>query len=187
MSQETSDDMAHSSRTALLVAIGALLTPLAHADTLWHWRYEGPDIHASGTFTTTDTADAAGFQRITGISGERNGDPITGLYPAGQAIPGNEPYAVDNLVRPGDKGQLTLHGFGFALASGAHANPFFDPARPAPGYMEVLSTPAGFREHPIHFSAAPAGKPQADALSLWKGLGNSGTMLIFRNKAAQNR
>ncbi|MBS0372470.1 MAG: PEP-CTERM sorting domain-containing protein [Proteobacteria bacterium] len=151
--------MARLRRTAFLVAIGALLTPVAHADALWHWRYEGQGIHASGTFTATDTADAAGFHHITDITGERNSDPITRLYPTGQAIPGNEPYAVDNLVRPGDKGQLTLHGFGFALASGAHANPFFDPARPAPGYMEVLITPAGFREQPVRFSAAPAGKP----------------------------
>jgi hypothetical protein len=37
--------------------------------------------------------------------------------PAGSPIPGNEPFSVDNLVRL-DSPQLTVHGFGCAVASG---------------------------------------------------------------------
>ncbi len=40
-------------------------------------------------------------QRVAGRVGDV---PIAGLAPAGQPIPGNEPYAVDNKIRPADDG-----------------------------------------------------------------------------------
>ena len=51
-----------------------------------------------------------------------------GLQPAGTAVPGNEPFAVDNLVRTAAP-QLTVHGFGFSLANGDYANPFHNEVR----------------------------------------------------------
>jgi hypothetical protein len=39
---------------------------------------------------------------------------ITGLQQTGTAIPGNERYAVDNLVSAVEP-RLTTHGFGFSL------------------------------------------------------------------------
>ena len=55
---------------------------------------------------------------ITSITGTRNGTLITGLQPAGTAIPGNEPFAVDNLVFNSPDPKLTVDGFGFATADG---------------------------------------------------------------------
>src|SRR5689334_17584401 len=83
---------------ALAIAVSAFTVSGA---TLWNWNYTGPDINARGTFTTTDTPDANGAFLIQSISGERNGIAITGLQPPGTAIPGNEPFAVDDLLLPG--------------------------------------------------------------------------------------
>jgi hypothetical protein len=124
----------------IALAAGIAAAPLmpAEAARLWQWSYHGDAIHAGGTFTTGDTADAAGCFPITGVTGSRNGVAITGLQPAGTPIPGNAPYAVDNLVCTGGA-QLTGHGFGFALADGSFVNPFFADFRAPKGYLEFFS------------------------------------------------
>ena len=112
----------------------------ANASLYWNWSYSGDGITASGTFVTNDTPDGLGFYLIGAITGSRNGQAITALQPTGTAIPGNEPFAVDNLVRLNGS-QLTHNGFGYAIAGGTYANPFFadflDPAR----YLEFFSAP----------------------------------------------
>lgn len=65
-------------------------TPAASALN-WNWNYSGTGIAANGTFTTNDTPNDLGFYLISGITGTRNGETITGLQPAGTPIPGNEP------------------------------------------------------------------------------------------------
>ena len=141
----------------------------ARAVQLWDWRYSAAGIAAAGTFTTGETADASGFYSIVGITGARNGVAITGLQPTGTAIPGNEPYAVDNLVATAGP-QLSGDGFGFALADGSYANPFFV----GTGYDEYLSAPpypAGLgSEVTVTFSATPVPEPATEALLLL-GLG----------------
>jgi hypothetical protein len=112
----------------------------AKASLVWTWSYSGPGISAAGTFITVDTPDASGFYLITGITGTRNGETITGLQPAGTPIPGNEPFDVDNLVRVGVN-QLTGDGFGYSTSGGNFANPFFADFLPNPGYLEVFSVP----------------------------------------------
>ena len=112
----------------------------AAASLLWTWSYSEAGISASGTLTTDDAANAAGFFPITGISGSRNGVAITALQPAGTAIPGNEPFLVDNLIRAGTQ-QLTGNGFGFALADGSFANLFFADFQTPPAYLEFFSAP----------------------------------------------
>src|SRR5580692_4366574 len=82
----------------------------ATASLLWNWSYSGAGVSASGTFTTNDTPDGAGLYQIVGITGTDNGATITGLQPTGTPIPGNEPYAVDNLVSAAEP-RLTMHGF----------------------------------------------------------------------------
>jgi hypothetical protein len=124
---------------------------------LWDWSYSGAGISASGTFTTGDTASAAGRFLITGISGSRNGVAIVGLQPTGTAIPGNAPYAVDNQVGA-DTPQLSGAGFGFALADGTFANPFFADDRSPKTFLEFFSA-AGApgrdnSERPIGFNAS---------------------------------
>ena len=117
---------------ALLLA-SAFSATAAAGSTLWNWSYSGTGITAGGTFTTEDTPDANGAFLITAITGIRNGSLITGLEPPNTAIPGNEPYAVDDLVFSGPGQQLTVDGFGFATADGNFANPFFADFLPSPG------------------------------------------------------
>src|SRR4051812_10068568 len=102
---------------SLFIGITAADLP-AHASRLWSWSYSGDNITASGTFTTLDSPNPQGSYLITAISGTRNGKAITALQQTGTWIPGNEPYAVDNLLLPRPGPQLTKQGFGLALADG---------------------------------------------------------------------
>ena len=97
-------------------------------------------LTASGAFTTKDAPNADGFYEITGIKGEMNGVAITGLQPAGTSIPGNDGYPVDGLVRT-EAPQLSLHGFGYALADGTYANPFYGDHFVPPGVYAFFSDP----------------------------------------------
>ena len=63
----------------------------AEAFLLWNWSYSGNGVSASGTFTTNDAPDEAGFYRIVAITGADNGVTITGLQPKGTAIPDRLP------------------------------------------------------------------------------------------------
>jgi hypothetical protein len=143
-------------RLLLIMATSLLILERpAQALLVWNWSYSGTGVSASGTFTTEITPNADGFYRIVGITGSDNGVAITGLQPARTAIPGNEPYAVDNLVSA-TAPQLTVHGFGFSLANGDYANPFYNGST---GYYEYRSVPpyvnSAGAETPVSFSAAP--------------------------------
>ena len=122
-----------------LVIVAALVVLPAEA-LEWRWSYQGEGVTASGAFTTTDTPNADGFYEITGINGEANGVAITGLQPAGTSIPGNDGYPVDGFVRT-EAPQLSLHGFGFALADGTYANPFYGDHFVPPGVYAFFSDP----------------------------------------------
>jgi hypothetical protein len=123
----------------------------------WRWAYQGDGVTASGTFTTKDAPDADGFYEITGIKGEANGVAITGLQPAGTSIPGNDGYPVDSLVRT-EAPQLSLHGFGYALADGTYANPFYGARFVPPGVYAFFSDPANRKtsEPLVKFEATKA-------------------------------
>jgi hypothetical protein len=143
----------------------ALAVPLpAQASRLWSWSYTGEGIAASGTFTADDTPDSEGYYKITGITGSRNGVAIISLEPAGEAIPGNPGFPVDNLINA--SGRLTSHGFGFKTADGNYANPFYADFRSPPAFLEVFTQPAstGFSELPIEFVVAIV--PEAKHASL---------------------
>lgn len=146
-----------------LSSVGMVLYPMepaTAASLTWSWSYVGSGIDARGTLSTNDTPDSSGFYLITEITGTRNGDRIMGLQPAETAIPGNEPFIVDNLIRPGSQ-QLTSEGFGFSTEAGDYVNPFFASFLASQVYLEAFSTPpfvAGIlgpedSEVPISFSA----------------------------------
>jgi hypothetical protein len=167
----------------ILIAAAILLMhgQSAKAVLLWNWSYSGAGVSASGTFTTNDAPDAAGFYQIVGITGTDNGATITGLQPTGTPIPGNEPYAVDNLVSAVEP-RLTAHGFGFSLANGDYANPFYNGSN----YYEYLSVPpyqngAG-PERPVSFSAAIVPEPSAASLILAGLVGLIGFGRIFNHR-----
>jgi len=153
--------------TSLLIGIAASAVP-AHASTLWSWNYSGAGITASGTFTTLDSPNAQGGYLITAITGARNGHAITALQPTGTWIPGNEPYAVDNLVFAGSEPQLTKAGFGFALADGTYSNPFYADFLPTPGYLEFYSMPDSdsSTELAVTFSATLTSTPEPATFAL---------------------
>ena len=154
------------SLVAVVATAAATLTlaPPAQAAT-WAWNYTGTGVSAAGTFTTTDVADADGFFAITAISGARNGVAITGLQAAGSAIPGNAPYAVDDLVSMAGP-QLTWDGFGYSLADGSWANPFSDGST-AWEYLSVPPYPEGAgQELAVVFSATPVPEPATGVLAL---------------------
>jgi hypothetical protein len=125
----------------------------AQAPLLWEWRYTGDGILANGTLISTSRPDANGYYQISGITGSRNGESITGLEPTGDAIPGNEGYPVDNLISPG--GSLTVNGFGYETADGNYANPYYANYLTPPIYQEMFTQPtsSGFSEVPIAFQA----------------------------------
>ena len=164
----------------VLISVAALTATTEQAAALsWNWSYSGAGITAHGTFTSTDTHDGSGFYLVTGITGTRNGEIITGLQPTGTPIPGNEPFLVDNLVRLTTP-QLTEHGFGYAIAGGTFSNPFFAGFLQPPEYLEFFSTPPFApgvigpedSELPILFSATPASVPEPATWALMlAGLG----------------
>jgi hypothetical protein len=143
-------------KLASLLGVGvALLGSGAQASTMWKWSYQGEGVAASGTFTATDAPDADGFYEITSISGEANEVAISGLQRAGTSVPGNDGYPVDNLVRA-DAPRLTAHGFGYALANGTYANPFYGAHFAKPDYYAFFSDPANGQtsEPSVAFTAA---------------------------------
>jgi hypothetical protein len=136
-----------------LVIASALIAPSAEA-LEWRWSYQGEGVDASGTFTTKDKPDPDGFYEITAIAGEVNGVAITSLQPSGTSIPGNDGYPVDNLVRV-EAPRLTLHGFGYALANGTYATPFYGAHFAKPDYYVFSYDPANRRtsEPAVRFTA----------------------------------
>jgi hypothetical protein len=120
----------------------------------WAWQYsgvgaDGAPITASGVLRTDRDPDGDGWFMIERIRGHRNGVRITGLYPAGEAIPSNVdpstgvPYAGDNLLRPSEAGapHLDKQGFQFSLADGTYSNVFFASFEDPPTYLEFHSVP----------------------------------------------
>lgn len=117
----------------------------------WEWEYrsegetEFGEIRAEGTFMTNDDLDGDGWFEIVSISGQHNHDNITGLFPAGESVPGNSPFEGDNLIRVSDsnnsqpEAQLSGDGFQFALDDGSFVNVFFASFLETPGYLEFHS------------------------------------------------
>ncbi len=142
---------------ALLLLAGALLL-VDRADALeWRWSYQGQGVAASGTFTTKDAPNGDGFYQITAIAGQANGVAITGLQPPGTSVPGNDGYPVDNLVRAAAP-QLSKNGFGYALADGTYANPFYGARFAKPDVYAFFSDPTNRRtsEPSVSFTATLA-------------------------------
>lgn len=162
---------------ALLVAAAGP----AHAERHWTWSYSGGGVSAAGTMTTADLADTDGWYEITSIAGQRNGEAITGLQPTGTAIPLNEPFKVDNLVK--SDGTLSSHGLGFATDGGHYANLFVAGWSNPPGPYEFWTAPATgvTGEGPIAWRFASQVPEPASALLLLAG----GAALAWRRRAAR--
>ena len=177
-------------RAAGSLVAGLAIAAPAQAALYWDFAYSAAGISASGILTTTEVADSNGYYLVTGIQGERNGSVITGLQATGTAIPLNEPYTVDNLVRA--DGRLTTHGLGFATASGGFGNVYFADFLAVPQVVEFASLPSSgsFTEQPVswQFSARsapmpPVPEPASAALAL-AGLAVVGGAAMRQRRAA---
>jgi hypothetical protein len=148
--------------TAVFIAITPSLS--AQASLLWDWSYTDSGVDAGGTFTTNGATNSDGYYEIIGITGSRDRVPIIALEPAGDAIPGNPSFPVDNLIAA--DGLLTSNGFGFETADGNYANPYYADFLSPPSFFEVFTEPAsmGFSELPIVFNAAIVPEPSSAAL-----------------------
>mmetsp|Transcript_8788 Transcript_8788/g.13037 ORF Transcript_8788/g.13037 Transcript_8788/m.13037 type:complete len:157 (+) Transcript_8788:1-471(+) len=101
-----------------------------------------PLYNSSGKLHVLDKPDENGFYEVVGIEGVHHGVPIKALTPKGESIPGNEPYKVDNLIRPvsvSHPGQLTEDGIGFSLEDGTYANPMFVTFETPNVYLDFFS------------------------------------------------
>lgn len=101
---------------ALLLASFAIPTA-ARADNAYTYSYSGADITGSGTFTIAGTSTDGVFQ-VTSITGDVNGQAITGLLDPG-AFHGN-----DNLFYATDS-YLDGNGVAFTLDNGANVDIYY--------------------------------------------------------------
>jgi len=143
----------------------------------WEWAYFSPAdsaggrIRAKGTFLTDYDLDGDGWYSIVSIRGQNKGVPITGLFPAGEAIPGNSGFPGDNLVRElGDsdwsaEGQLTGNGYQYSLADNSFVNVFFADFTEVPTYKEFRSRepfPEGLVSPNTEFDVSFRAEPDFD-------------------------
>jgi hypothetical protein len=106
--------------------------------------YAGHKVKVRAKLITDADEDGDGYYTVLGIKGYRNGDKITGLYPAGTSIPGNSPFSGDNLIayeQAMASPQLTGNGLQFSIAGGGYSNVFFASFLETPGYLEFHSLP----------------------------------------------
>jgi hypothetical protein len=182
------------SATVIIASFGLIIGSAQSASALiWDWNYSGSNVKAGGTFITNDTPDNLGYYQINGITGERNNEKITGLFSTGVAIPGNEPFEIDNLISLNTQ-QLTGDGFGYSTSGGNFSSPFFASFLTTPGYLEVFSASPfipGFEnfgpedsEVPINFSASIRTVPIPESSPEKAFLGILG--LIGARKLVQN-
>ncbi|MEH2062654.1 MAG: PEP-CTERM sorting domain-containing protein [Nostoc sp.] len=183
-------NLALLSATILATASGLFFGTMQTASALsWNWNYSGTGIAANGTLTTNDTPNDLGFYLISGITGTRNGEIITGLQPAGTPIPGNEPFNIDNLISLNTQ-QLTTDGFGYSTSGGSYSSPFFASYLPTPTYLETFSAPPiipgfenlglGDSELPISFSATIITVPEPTSILSLLILGTLGAPSVLK-------
>ncbi|MCV3214830.1 PEP-CTERM sorting domain-containing protein [Plectonema radiosum NIES-515] len=189
-------NLALLSATALATISGLVLGTMQAASALnWNWNYSGTGIAANGTFSTNNTPNDLGFYQISGITGTRNGETITGLQAAGTPVPGNEPFNVDNLISLNTQ-QLSTNGFGYSTSLGNYSSPFFADFLTPPGYLEVFSAIPlipGFQnfgledsELPIRFSASIITVPEPNSIFGLLTLGTLGTGLALKRRSHAN-
>jgi hypothetical protein len=142
---------------------------------IWSWQYRGLEaeadpLRAAGLLVSDADGDGDGLYDVDAITGRRNGVRITGLVPAGEAIPGNvnpgtgDPYTGDNQLRSrgqDDAPQLSGSGLQFSLTDGTYSNVFNASFLSPPTDLEFHAVP------PFPDGAIPPNSEPAVTFAAW--------------------
>ena len=137
----------------LFLLVGCFAGGSLWADTI-AFTYSGTGFTGSGFFTATN--EGAGTWLVTGVTGQQNGIPFTGVEPLGT----NGAYIYDNLVFVNSTPQLDNSGV-LLFWNGGDVNLFWEPAFPGYALIYTADYPT---EHAIAFQATLVPEPGTLAL-----------------------
>jgi hypothetical protein len=132
--------------TALVLAAAFMLSPAAHADTVYNFSYSGDDVTASGTLTV----DSSNI--VVAMTGVHNGSAIDALLPGQDG--GDQTF--DGAGTP----YFSFSGLSFSTADGNKINVFFT----GTGYDDENFNDVHI-DTPIDFTASLASAPTPEPSS----------------------
>jgi hypothetical protein len=164
--------------TKLLSAGVLVLSSMAANATslLWDFSYAGTGVTASGQLTT-DSVLNGGAYLVTGISGQRNGESILALTPAGTVNTSGGALFSNNLLYPAPP-VLDYAGITFQTLSGYFNLCFAGSGCGSSGYQDINGQTLAFT--PVNLTVTQVPEPATLGLM---GLGLLGLGLIRRKKA----
>jgi hypothetical protein len=151
----------------ILLAVGSLAanaTSMANATSLlWDFNYAGNGVSASGSITTDSTLNGGAYL-ITDITGQRNGESILSLTPAGYVDLGRGYLFSDNLLYPVAP-YVDVAGITFQTSSGYYNLCNVGSGCGSSGYQDISGQTFAFT--PVTLTIKPASVPEPAMLSLF--------------------
>jgi hypothetical protein len=145
----------------ILLAFGSLA---ANATSLlWDFSYTGSGISASGEIITDAILNGSGAYVVTDIAGQRNGEAILGLVPAGYLYLNGGYLFSDNLLYPSAP-YLDAAGITFQTSSGYYNLCYAGNGCGNSGYEDINGQSFVFT--PVELRVNAASVPEPATLSL---------------------